>query len=119
MCLVLDVLYEHDKDWRPSLRQLTANYEPASASGAEKRDMVRVQIDATFFAKDDVAAAGDIDEFNNSVKTKIWCVGEPDFPGSKPIEGNEGLSVSGIKIFVDVDRYFDEQRKHAQAGGEQ
>ncbi len=116
-CLVLDLLFENEKEWRPSIRQLTADYVAATASGTEKRDMVKVKLDATFFAPDDVAAARHIDEFKNTLRTKIWCVGEPEFPGSKPIEGNAGLNVTGIEINVDVDRYFDDQHKLAKVQG--
>ncbi len=108
-CLVLDVLKSHDEEWRPSLRLVQSDFEEGNAS---RPDRVRVQLALTFFAANDTDATGHLNEFENELKSRGW---EVDVGGSTPIETGAGITVLGMRIYLDVDKYFEENRQVAVA----
>lgn len=99
MTLVMGVMGEGTaKSWRPSLRGLTASYVKANRDGSMP-EHVKVDIDATFFADDSVQATSHLNQFRRALEAQPWCLGV-EMPQTDPIQGDEGLNFSGMKILV-------------------
>ncbi len=101
MTLVLDELDKTvDAGARPSLRSVTATYQPSRKADGSG-DTVLVELDLTFFAENSVTATGQFEDFRNRLQSQAWASNA----GSRqtdPLDGGEGIYVEGFKVTVDL-----------------
>ena len=103
MTLVLGVLGSGaEKDWRPSLRKLDASYVKAARDGSVP-EHIKVDLAATFFASDTVVATSHLRQFQRALEAEGWCL-DVEMPSTDPIQGEEGLTFSGMKVLVNPKR---------------
>ncbi|MEE2941055.1 MAG: hypothetical protein VX460_11760, partial [Planctomycetota bacterium] len=103
MTLVLGVLGSGAReDWRPSLRKLDASYVKAARDGSVP-EHIKVDLAATFFASDTVIATSHLRQFQRALEAESWCF-DVEMPSTDPIQGEEGLTFSGMKILVNPKR---------------
>jgi len=104
MTCVLNVLNSNE-DWRPSLRQLRADYTKASRQGDKLPEHTKVRLDATFFAESVPEASNDITAFDAALREQPWCLGVEQATLT-PTEGDTGLNFRGKVILVDPSKLF-------------
>ena len=68
---------------------------------SQSPDMVEVSVNMVFFAENDVVASANWKRYFAEVEAKPWCIDIVE-PGTDSLDGNVGISVSGIKIKVDM-----------------
>lgn len=104
MTLVLTALNSGaNGEWRPSLRKLDASYVKASRDGSLP-EHVKVELAATFFASDTVVATSHLRQFQRALEAESWCL-DVEMPSTDPIDGEDGLSFSGMKVLVNPKRF--------------
>ena len=101
MTCVLNVM-NGNEDWRPSLRQLGAEYVKKSR---EYPEHTRIKLSATFFADSVPAASNDITAFDAALRAQPWCL-DVEQAAQTPTEGDNGLNFKGKVILVDPSKLF-------------
>lgn len=102
MSLVLGVLGEGET-WRPSIRKLLSDHRDPARDGSMP-EHIEVQLTATFFADDSLAATRHLNEFAAALRSRPWCLGV-EIPTTEPIPGDEGLAFDKLKVLVDPKRH--------------
>lgn len=99
MTRVLNVLDELGDDVGYfAIREVSSMFRPARS---QSPDMVEVSVNMVFFAENDVVASANWKRYFAEVEAKPWCIDIVE-PGTDSLDGNVGISVSGIKIKVDM-----------------
>lgn len=101
MTCVLNVMNGND-DWRPSLRQLGADYVKKNRDYPEH---TKIKLSATFFADSVPEASNDITAFDAALRAQPWCL-EVEQATQTPTEGDTGLNFKGKVILVDPSKLF-------------
>ncbi|MFT4708972.1 MAG: Tfp pilus assembly PilM family ATPase [Planctomycetota bacterium] len=99
MTRVLNVLDELGEDIGYfAIKEVSSIFRQARS---QTPDMVEVSMNMVFFAENDVVASRNWKRYFDEVESKPWCV-EIIGPGTDSLDGNVGISVSGIKVLVDM-----------------
>lgn len=109
--LVLDVL-DSIEGARPSLRKVRSSYQKARRGNEES---VAISIDLTFFADNSLRGTEHYESFQQKLEAKPWLV-ELERKKSTPLEGDAGISIDGLPITVDVEKYYESLNSLAKEG---
>ncbi len=115
--LVLSVLESEHEKWRPSLRKIVAETQPARSGG--NPESVKVTLDFVLFADDMVSANRHYDELRRAFESeREWFVKMP-LRSSIALENGKGVSIKGLPITVNVQAFYDslgQEARVAQGG---
>ena len=112
--LVLEVLEQNQKEWRPSLRMVQAVNQPKRGNRPES---VKVTMDIVFLADDQATATANYEAFRQAIGQQYWFQDWP-LENIEPLESGhevDGISIVGADITVNVDAYYKKQRAEAEA----
>lgn len=101
MTCVLNVM-NGNEDWRPSLRQLGADFVKENR---EYPEHTKIKLSATFFADSVPEASNDITAFDAALREQPWCL-DVEQATLTPTEGDTGLNFKGKVILVDPSKLF-------------
>lgn len=108
--LVLSVLRDHEKQWRPAIHRLQASTEDGKNNRPEQ---VKVTMEIVFFAASTGDARRNFEAFMAELGTKPWLIEVPD-KGTTPLTTDNGIHVEGLTISVNARWFYDELRRQAE-----
>jgi len=102
MALVLDVLDKSAGELgRPSLRKLRSTYQNGKAG---KPDKVRLTLDFSIFANNQLEATQLLENFTNALNGEPWIAARVETRTTDPLDTGKGIYVENQVIEVDVSK---------------
>lgn len=101
--LVFGVLDANMDSWRPSLRRISAVYQPGR--NKKQPETVKVTLDLVFFAEDTVEASRDYEAFLSELRRKSWLHSVEE-RSSKDLDTGKGVLVEGLPITINVETWL-------------
>ncbi|HIK60622.1 MAG TPA: hypothetical protein EYF98_08010 [Planctomycetes bacterium] len=108
--LVLDLLEEHQKDWRPSIRHIDAVTQGMGKS--TRSESVKVTVTLVLLADSVQAAASNYEALLNELKLQPWHKNSTR-SNVVSLANDKGLLIERLPIEVDVSVYYEQQRQDA------
>ena len=104
---VLGVLDSNQEEWRPSIRRITGSFTQARQTN--KESFVKITMDIVFYDDDTLKATNDFEAFMAELQdqTKYPWVTEVVIKNSSELEAGNGISVIGIPVTINMDKYME------------